>query len=72
VGVGRLFGGSAPLQLVLVRQMMADGATGRRAQEGVVVSEMPGDAPDHRAFEAPFGIGRSTGGQDRNGQGDGE
>jgi hypothetical protein len=70
--VGCLFGGSPSLQLVLVSQMMANGAARRRAQEGVMVSEMSGDAPHHRALEAPFGIGRSSDSDERNGQGDGK
>jgi hypothetical protein len=44
------------LEFVLVREVVADDATRRRAEKRVVMGKMPGYAAHHRALYASLGV----------------
>jgi hypothetical protein len=48
------------LALLLDRHMVPHGATGHRAQDRMMVREVPGHAPDNGTFQAPGLGGRDT------------
>lgn len=57
-------GRATRLDILPVRQVMADSATGDGAQHGVVVGEVTGDAANHGALETPLRVA-CAGGSDK-------
>jgi hypothetical protein len=58
--------------VVLFRDVVADGASGRRAKQGVVVGEVAGDPADDGALDAASGVSRAGAGAGGHGEGENE